>query len=1123
MRYYQKAVWLVLGFFTILLLYVAVVFQVDDMTLSKGTVTEWKYGWTLLREDGRREVLPQLPYTGKSSRDELLVLEHTIPETYFGKTLAFLSADQILEVWMDGTRVYQFGTGDVRSFGHTPGSVYNFIDIPHTMKEGKIQIRITSPYPDCASRISIMQLGERDVLILKLLKNNLFHIFCNLLILVTGLVFFLLFLIQTAFHQEQGGMQYLCGYCIVSSLYYFVETKVLHIFYGNQTFYSVLVFLCLMMMPFFIGLYYANSMLGVYCRRWKVFLGLVCTNILIQLVVQFSNLRDFMDMAVCSHALIALTVVLVGKSYLDLHKDWDKNPDKNFGKNPDKDSDKNLMKKLNQGLHKEGKKRDRNVCIGVLGLLFMGLGGTVDIIRMYVVGIGDMGKYSRIGTVCFSLIMLYQHFSQVVRGYANHMEEHADLLRDQVELMEAQNEQLKLANEQAEEARQDAIAANAAKGKFLAQMSHEIRTPINAVLGMDTMILRECKDSRIREYALDIQNAGENLLALINDILDFSKIESGKLEIIPVEYDFSSLIHDIANMISAKAKSKKLALNVSVEEHLPSRLLGDDVRIRQVLVNLLNNAVKYTQKGSVSLSVKGSIEGRKVVLHCAVSDTGIGIKEEDISRLFREFERIEEKRNRNIEGTGLGINITTQLLLLMGSRLEVKSVYGEGSRFFFTLEQQIVDSTPIGNLEERIRQQSGDCHYTSVFTAPEAKILVVDDNIMNLKVFVSLLKDIRMEIDVAESGRSCLELVSRNHYDLIFLDHMMPEMDGIETLHTMKELENSPCMGSPVVALTANAITGAKEMYLAEGFDAFLSKPIHPEKLEQMILKLLPRELIQFESEEEVPEEGQESDGLMAEAGVAVGAGTIADPQEEEEDMGLPPVEGIDWGYARVHLPDRELLLATVRDFYKILSSEADSLDGFYHKRNEDPKAVTDYRIKVHSMKSSANLIGAVGLGGMAKQLEYSARDLDLSGMEALHHIFLTEWRAYEEKLKGIAETEENKKPLLKKDRRLKDSQIEDDQRKDTQIKAAQTEDEQIEYARVEYDGIEYIRITGYLDQMLAAVEDMDMDGMDEAMAQLESFSYEGEEAALIRQLSAAVTNMDTDRVTELVSQLYPN
>lgn len=1073
MRYYQKAVWLVLGFFTILLLYVAVVFQVDDMTLSKGTVTEWKYGWTLLREDGRTEVLPQLPYTGKSSRNELLVLEHMIPEMYFGKTLAFLSADQILEVWMDGTKVYQFGTEDVRSFGHTPGSVYNFIDIPHTLEEGRIQIRITSPYPDCASRISIMQLGERDVLILKLLKNNLFHIFCNLLILVTGLVFFLLFLIQTAFHQEQGGMQYLCGYCIVSSLYYFVETKVLHIFYGNQTFYSVLVFLCLMMMPFFIGLYYANGMLGVYSRRWKVFLGLVCVNILLQLGMQFTNLRDFMDMAVCSHALIAFTVVLVSKSYLDLHKDLDK----------------------------AGKKRDRNVCIGVLGLLFMGLGGTVDIIRMYVVGIGDMGKYSRIGTVCFSLIMLYQHFSQVVRGYANHMEEHADLLREQVERMETQNEQLKLANEQAEEARQDAIAANAAKGKFLAQMSHEIRTPINAVLGMDTMILRECKDSRIREYALDIQNAGENLLALINDILDFSKIESGKLEIIPVEYDFSSLIHDIANMISAKAKSKKLTLNVTVEEHLPSRLLGDDVRIRQVLVNLLNNAVKYTQKGSVSLSVKGSIEGRKAVLHCAVSDTGIGIKEEDISRLFQEFERIEEKRNRNIEGTGLGINITTQLLLLMGSRLEVESVYGEGSRFFFTLEQQIVDSTPIGNLEERIRQQSGDSHYTSVFTAPEAKILVVDDNLMNLKVFVSLLKDVRMEIDVAESGKSCLELVSRNHYDLIFLDHMMPEMDGIETLHTMRELENSPCMGSPVVALTANAITGAKEMYLAEGFDAFLSKPIHPEKLEQMILKLLPRELIQFESEEEVPGEGQESERLMAEAGVAAGA--AAEPLEEEGDMGLPPIEGIDWGYARVHLPDRELLLATVRDFYKILSSEADSLDGFYQKRHEDTKAVTDYRIKVHSMKSSANLIGAVDLGGMAKQLEYSARDLDLSGMEALHHIFLTEWRAYEEKLRGIAEMEETKKPLLKKDSRKKDDQLNDDL---------------IENSRGEY-GL----IAGYLDQMLAAVEDMDMDGMDEAMAQLESFSYEGEEAALVRQLSAAVTNMDTDRVTELVSQLYPD
>ncbi len=1078
MRYYQKAVWLVLGFFMILLIYVAAVFQVDDMTLSKGEVTAMNHGWKLIRENGETVLLEELPYTGNSSRQEKLILEHMIPEKYFGKTLAFLSADQIIEVWMDETRVYQFGTEDRRSFGHTPGSVYNFIDIPQDLEVGKIQIHISSPYPDCASRISIMQLGERDVLILKLLKDNLFHIFCNLLILVTGVVFFLLFLIQTAFHQAQGGMQYLCGYCIVSALYYFVETKILHIFYGNQTFYSVLVFLCLMMMPFFIGLYYANSMLGVYVRRWRVFLGLVCMNILLQLGLQFSNLRDFMDMAVCSHVLIAMTVVLVGKSYLDIYK--------------------------------EGGGGDRNVRMGVAGLLFMGLGGTVDILRMYVIGIGDMGRYSRLGTVCFSLIMLYQHFSQVIRGYANHMEEHADLLKHQVELMEAQNEQLKLANEQAEEARQDALAANAAKGKFLAQMSHEIRTPINAVLGMDTMILRECKDGRIREYALDIQNAGETLLALINDILDFSKIESGKLEIIPVEYDFSSLIHDIANMIRAKAKSKKLSLDVAVEEHLPSRMLGDDVRIRQVLVNLLNNAVKYTQKGSVSLSIKGSVEGRKAVLHCAVCDTGIGIKEEDISRLFREFERIEEKRNRNIEGTGLGINITTQLLMLMGSRLEVESVYGEGSRFSFTLEQQIVDSTPIGNLEERIRRQSGECQYTSVFTAPEAKILVVDDNLMNLKVFVSLLKDIKMEIDVAESGKICLDLVKKNRYDLIFLDHMMPEMDGIETLHAMRELEDNRSVESPIVALTANAITGAKEMYLAEGFDAFLSKPIHPEKLEQMILKLLPRELLQFAPEKEMCEKRQEFIKGTAEAMESAGAGTAQAADEKrqefmkdtaeamesagtgpnevsyekgkEEDLGLPLIEGIDWGYARVHLPDRELLLATVQDFYKLLLLEADTLDSFYQKRHEDPKALTDYRIKIHSMKSSANLIGALDLGGMAKQLEYSARDGDISGIEALHPSFLTEWSAYKERLKCIAESGETEKPLL------------------------------------EEKGL----MAEYLDQMLAAVEDMDMDGMDEAMAQLEQFSYQGEDAVRIQQLSAAVTNMDTEQVKVIVVQLYP-
>ena len=280
-----------------------------------------------------------------------------------------------------------------------------------------------------------------------------------------------------------------------------------------------------------------------------------------------------------------------------------------------------------------------------------------------------------------------------------------------------------------------ADSANQAKSTFLANMSHEIRTPMNTVLGLDTMILRESREETIRSYALDIRSAAQSQLSIINDILDLSKIESGKMEIIPVEYDVSSLINDVTNMIAPRASQKDLQFDLHIDDDIPNRLLGDDVRLRQVLINLLTNAVKYTQEGSVTLSVSGEKEGDQERLHFSVSDTGIGIAKEDLEKLFQEYVRIEEKRNRHIEGTGLGISIVTQLLSLMDSKLEVESVYGEGSDFHFTILQGIVNEEPIGDLEERIRTRTTVYHYENSCTIPEVKLLVVDDNAMNRTVF----------------------------------------------------------------------------------------------------------------------------------------------------------------------------------------------------------------------------------------------------------------------------------------------------------------------------------------------------------------------------------------------------
>lgn len=390
----------------------------------------------------------------------------------------------------------------------------------------------------------------------------------------------------------------------------------------------------------------------------------------------------------------------------------------------------------------------------------------------------------------------------------------------------------------------NAEKANMAKSEFLARMSHEIRTPISAVLGMNEMVLRESKDTEIRKYSMDIKSSAQALLGIINDILDFSKIESGKLEIIPAEYELNSMLNDLFNMFSLRTQEKGLKFDVIVDPKLPSKLYGDDIRIRQVLSNFLSNAVKYTEKGTVTLELAGRTEEDNVILHFTVKDTGIGIKQENMSKLFLAFERFDEEKNRNIEGTGLGMNISAQLLKLMGADLKVESVYGKGSSFSFDLRQRILEEEPIGSFQERARKAAREHVYQASFTAPEGEILLVDDNRVNRKVFCGLLKQTKVKIKDVGSGKECLEEVAKKHYDMIFLDHMMPEMDGMETMSRMKQLQDNQCMDTPVVMLTANAIMGAREHYLAEGFDDFLAKPIVQDKLEKIMVQWMPPEKI---------------------------------------------------------------------------------------------------------------------------------------------------------------------------------------------------------------------------------------------------------------------------------------
>lgn len=397
-----------------------------------------------------------------------------------------------------------------------------------------------------------------------------------------------------------------------------------------------------------------------------------------------------------------------------------------------------------------------------------------------------------------------------------------------------------------EESREVAEKASQAKSEFLANMSHEIRTPLNAVLGIDEMIIRESTEDPIVEYAENIKQAGTMLLSLINDILDFSKIESGKMELQYEEFETASVVKDLILIVEKRAQSKNLKINVDIDSNIPSKIYGDSFRIRQILINILTNSIKYTQEGEITVSTRlVSKTDTEAKIRVSIKDTGIGIKKEDLKNLFNAFQRVDLTKNRNIEGTGLGLSITNNLLKLMGSELQVKSEYGKGSEFYYEITHKIVDATPIGeddtNLAKTEKRQK---QKTSLFTAPTASILIVDDNKINLKVASGLLKRSEAQVTTAMSGPESIELVKKNKFDVILMDHMMPEMDGVEAVTIMKSLDENMSKDAAVIALTANAVAGAKEMFLANGFDDFISKPIKVEDLENALLKYLPEEKV---------------------------------------------------------------------------------------------------------------------------------------------------------------------------------------------------------------------------------------------------------------------------------------
>ena len=553
-------------------------------------------------------------------------------------------------------------------------------------------------------------------------------------------------------------------------------------------------------------------------------------------------------------------------------------------------------------------------------------------------------------------------------GFTSKLEKQA------VSLLLAKDE-LEKKNIDLENAMAEARKAGRARDLFLSNMSHEIRTPINTILGLNELILRESQDETITGYALDIKQAGNILLSLVSDILDFSKMQSGKMELVEGTYDISSLLNDIINSISIPLRKKKLRLSLNIAPDIPYKLSGDEVHLRQIIGNLLSNAVKYTKAGSVMLHLSWKpLEEDKILMEIAVEDTGVGVKEKDIGKIFETFNRLDMEASRSEEGTGLGLAVTNRLVELMGGKLTVKSEYGKGSVFSFAIPQKVVSREPLGDFQEQYdRSVKSSITYKEKFIAPLGKILVVDDNAMNLAVAQDLLRKTKLQIDVASSGEECLEMLKRKAYHLIFMDHMMPVMDGVETLHAVRALEENPSKDIPIIALTANAVVGAKEFYLEAGFEDYLSKPIEPEKLEDMLIKYLPKDIVYLTEDDREADEGD----------------TLQLNEESLIDMGISAEHGLKYMGG-----SHSLYMKVLRDFREMLLEKEEQLKAMLNKED-----VSGYAIIVHALKGNARNVGADQLAEEAFELEKKSKAGRLEEVEVQSPILFNMMRTLGENL----------------------------------------------------------------------------------------------------------------------------
>ena len=899
--------------------------------------------WTVYL-DGQSELIT-LPQLRKFDGETVVVMEKRLPENVSeGMQLFMRSGMKGISIYIGGSLRESYQRND---FWYTKDNIPSaYIMVELTAEDAGQRVRIELGAEGTA-RLEEVRIGYGNNAWFELLESYLPAVIAASLLVVLGILAMLVQPVLSRFFHSGHTVFLLGQVLLVVGCWMLSESRIRQMVFQSPTYSTIFAYLCIETIGGFTVMYF-NAVQKyqynkIYCAYEAVLFGLAAVNA----VLDLSGLIDFNRTIIFSHCWLVVGVTMVITTVLLDYR----------------------------------KKRLKAYSVTAVGMaVFVGF-CVAEAVNYYLSEFPVLSIYLGFGLV----VLLAATVIQAVRDELAKIRE-AEVL---------------------ERAKEDAENANRAKSQFLARVSHEIRTPVNAVIGLNEMILRESREEETLQHAKDVKNASIALLDIINELLDASKIEAGVMELVIAEYELGSMLNDLYNMIRARLGDKNLKLVFEVDPNMPSRFAGDDMRIRQILLNLLTNAVKYTNEGTITVSLKWRDEGENAVLRYEVRDTGIGIKKEDIGKLKAAFQRVDLSRNKNVEGTGLGLNIVQQYLALMDSELEIQSVYEVGSEFAFEIEQKIMDREALGDFHERFCAAEKAAQKAVRYQATAAKVLVVDDHRMNLKVFRNLLKETGVQIKEAESGKECLEILHQQSFDLIFLDHMMPGMDGIETLHCIRE--EHLCDEVPVIMLTANATVGSREKYLAEGFSDFVSKPILPDQLDAVMLKYLPGALVQTLSSEVAKQECAASEDIKdavmeqsggpedgTDGGNSTGTESNHNVEKTESDTGMDGTSVFEkikealpeFDYAsalKTCMEDEEFYLELFQDFSVLPIRE----ELARYLAEGDYK---NYCIRIHGFKNNAYSIGARKLGDLAYAMEQLTRKTIPEEIEVMQKALLEEY-----------------------------------------------------------------------------------------------------------------------------------